>query len=120
MLLSQIIEEMNLEKLYQIYSRIRGNSVTPRQLLKIVIYANMNNISSFILKCENDFGIKVIYKNKIKKYHLKKLLKKLKRLSIKENIVFVHDKGRRKSLIQKQIKATSSFYFKVMRPLILF
>ena len=69
----------------------------------------MNNISSFILKCENDFGIKVIYKNKIKKYHLKKLLKKLKRLSIKENIVFVHDKGRRKLLIQKQIKATSSF-----------
>ena len=119
-LLSQIIEEMNLEKLYQTYSRIRGNSATPRQLLKIVIYANMNNISSFILKCENDFVIKVIYKNKIKKYHLKKLLKKLKRLSIKENIVFVHDKGRRKSLIQKQIKATSSFYFKVMRPLILF
>ena len=119
-LLSQIIEEMNLEKLYQTYSRIRGNSATPRQLLKIVIYANMNNISSFILKCENDFGIKVIYKNKIKKYHLKKLLKKLKRLSIKENIVFVHGKGRRKSLIQKQIKATSSFYFKVMRPLILF
>ena len=31
-LLSQIIEEMNLEKLYQTYSRIRGNSVTPRQL----------------------------------------------------------------------------------------
>ena len=45
-LLSQIIEEMNLEKLYQIYSRIRGNSVTPRQLLKIIIYANMNNIYS--------------------------------------------------------------------------
>ena len=45
-LLSQIIEEMNLEKLYQTYSRIRGNSATPRQLLKIVIYANMNNIYS--------------------------------------------------------------------------
>ena len=45
-LLSQIIEEMNLEKLYQTYSRIRGNSVTPRQLLKIIIYANMNNIYS--------------------------------------------------------------------------
>ena len=46
MLLSQIIEEMNLEKLYQTYSRIRGNSATPRQLLKIIIYANMNNIYS--------------------------------------------------------------------------
>ncbi|MGO1043682.1 hypothetical protein ACTPEO_13170, partial [Clostridioides difficile] len=29
-LLSQIIEEMNLEKLYKTYSRIRGNRVTPR------------------------------------------------------------------------------------------
>ena len=40
----------------------------------------LNDISSFVLKCENDFGIKVIYKNKLKKCHLKKLLKKLKRL----------------------------------------
>ncbi len=45
-LLSQIIEEMNLEKLYKTYSRIRGNRVTPRQLLKIIIYANMNCIYS--------------------------------------------------------------------------
>ncbi|HBF3953701.1 TPA: transposase, partial [Clostridioides difficile] len=45
-LLSQIIEEMNLEKLYKTYSRIRGNGVTPRQLLKIIIYANMNCIYS--------------------------------------------------------------------------
>ncbi|MGO1044936.1 transposase, partial [Clostridioides difficile] len=45
-LLSQIIEEMNLEKLYNTYSRIRGNKVTPRQLLKIIIYAGMNSIYS--------------------------------------------------------------------------
>lgn len=43
-LLSQIVEELNLEKLYQTYSRIRGNTITPRQLLKIMIYANMNSI----------------------------------------------------------------------------
>ena len=29
-LLSQTIEEMNLEKLYQTYSRIRENTITPR------------------------------------------------------------------------------------------
>lgn len=39
----------------------------------------MSNISDFILKCEIDFGIKVIYKDKIKIHHLKKLLKKLKK-----------------------------------------
>ncbi|HHI5798091.1 TPA: transposase, partial [Clostridioides difficile] len=194
-LLSQIIEEMNLEKLYKTYSRIRGNGVTPRQLLKIIIYANMNciyssrkieqackrdinfmyllggasapdhstiarfrsihfsqvsknllaqftnflgdnkeiskdalfidgtkiessanrytfvwkksinknmvkmmnDISDFILKCEIDFGIKIIYRNKIKIYHLKKLLKKLKKISKESNITFVHGKGKKKS-----------------------
>lgn len=160
---------MDLEKLYQTYFRIRKNSITPRQLLKIIIYANMNHtyssrkieklckrdinfmyllggssapdhstiarfrslhfapisenimaqftnylgkineiskeslfidgkkieyvankytfvwkkavtknmdkmmkqISEFILKCEEEFGIKIIYQNKIRKYHLK-------------------------------------------------
>ena len=69
----------------------------------------LDDISSFVLKCENDFGIKVIYKNKIKKYHLKKLLKKLKQLSIEKNIVFVHGKGRRKSLIQKAIEKLNKY-----------
>ncbi|MBT2156588.1 hypothetical protein KK425_05055 [Clostridioides difficile] len=47
----------------------------------------MNDISNFILKCEIDFGIKIIYRNKIKIYHLKKLLKKLKNIKrIKYNI----------------------------------
>ena len=45
-LLSHIVEEMNLEKLYKTYSRIRENSITPRQMLKIVIYANMNGTYS--------------------------------------------------------------------------
>uniref|UniRef100_UPI0038CD1723 transposase n=1 Tax=Paraclostridium benzoelyticum TaxID=1629550 RepID=UPI0038CD1723 len=35
----------------------------------------LNQISSFISKCEQDFGIKVIYENKIKMYHLKNCLK---------------------------------------------
>ncbi len=48
-------------------------------------------------------------KIRLKKYHLKKLLKKLKRLSIKENIVFVHGKGRRKLLIQKAIEKLNEY-----------
>ncbi|NJJ37496.1 IS1182 family transposase [Clostridioides difficile] len=206
-LLSQIIEEMNLEKLYKTYSRVRVNKVTPRQLLKIIIYANMNciyssreiekackrdinfmyllggasppdhstiarfrsihfspisktliaqftnflgdskeismdtlfidgtkiessanrytfvwkkainkniakmmsNISDFILKCETDFGIKVIYKDKIKIYHLKKLLKKLKKISKELNITFVHGKGKKKSMVQKSIEQLNNY-----------
>ena len=201
-LLSHIIEEMNLEELYQTYSRVRGNTITPRQMLKIVIYAYMNRIYSsrdienackrdinfmyllggasapdhstiarfrsihfapiseyiianltnylgdiseiskdtlfidgtkiesaanrytfvwkktvdknmskmldqipgFVFKCEEDFGIKIIYKNKIKMYHLKKLLKRLKKITREENIIFVYGKGKRKTSIQKSIE----------------
>ncbi len=86
-LLSQIIEEMNLEKLYKTYSRIRGNIESSANRYTFVwkksinknMVKMMNNISDFILKCEIDFGIKIIYKYKIKIYHLKKLLKKLKK-----------------------------------------
>ena len=37
---------MNLEKSYKTYSRTRGNTITPRQMLKILIYSNMNSIYS--------------------------------------------------------------------------
>lgn len=201
-LLSQIIEEMNLEKLYQTYSRIRENTITPRQMLKIIVYGYMNGLYSsrkienackrdinfmyllggasapdhstiarfrsthlaqvseeifsklvniladeneisketlfidgtkieasanrytfvwkksvtknmqkmmdkipdFVLKCEQNFGIKLIYKNEIKMYHLKKLLKKLKKIANEEEVVFVYGKGKRKSSIQKSIE----------------
>ena len=206
-LLSQIIEEMNIEELYQTYSRIRGNTITPRQMLKIIIYGYMNRlnssraienackrdvnfmyllggasapdhstiarfrsihfapvaetilskltnilgdkneisketlfidgtkieasanrytfvwkkavtknmkkmmdkISDFVLRCEQNFNVKVIYQNKIKMYHLKKLLKKLKQIAKEEDIVFVHGKGKKKNPIQKAIEELEEY-----------
>ena len=43
-LVSAFVEEMNLSDLYETYDRIRKNQVTPRQMLKIVIYAAMNRV----------------------------------------------------------------------------
>ena len=37
-LLSQFVEEMDLTVLYSTYERIRENNVSPRTLLKIVLY----------------------------------------------------------------------------------
>jgi transposase len=37
-LISAFVEEMNLSDLYETYDRIRKNQVSPRQMLKIVIY----------------------------------------------------------------------------------
>ena len=43
-LVSAFVEEMDLSELYKTYSRIRKNQATPRQMLKLVIYAVMNRI----------------------------------------------------------------------------
>ena len=45
-LLSQFIEEMDLKDLYMTYSKVKENQVSPRNLLKIMIYAYMNRIYS--------------------------------------------------------------------------
>ena len=45
-LVSTFVEEMNLSELYKTYGRIRKNQATPRQMLKLVIYAAMNRIYS--------------------------------------------------------------------------
>ena len=45
-LLSAFVEGMNLSELYDTYDRIRKNQATPRQMLKIMIYASMNRLFS--------------------------------------------------------------------------
>lgn len=45
-LLGQIVEEMDLKEIYQSYSRFRNNQATPKQMLKILLYAYMNRYYS--------------------------------------------------------------------------
>ena len=45
-LLSAFVEGMDLSELYATYDRIRKNQATPRQMLKIMIYASMNHLFS--------------------------------------------------------------------------
>lgn len=45
-LLRHIVEGMDLSKLYRTYSHHEKNQASPRQLLEILIYANMNCIRS--------------------------------------------------------------------------
>lgn len=58
-LLSQFVEGMDLTDLYSTYERIRENSVSPRTLLKIVLYSYMNNdysSRSMELNCRRDIN----------------------------------------------------------------
>ena len=45
-LLSAFVEGMDLSELYATYDRVRKNQATPRQMLKIMIYASMNRLYS--------------------------------------------------------------------------
>ena len=45
-LLSAFVEGMELSDLYNTYSKIKSNQASPRQMLKIIIYAGMNRIYS--------------------------------------------------------------------------
>ena len=47
-LLSQFVEEMDLTELYSTYSKIKENQVSPRKMLKIMIYGYMNKIWSYV------------------------------------------------------------------------
>lgn len=61
-LLGQIIEEMDLTKLYQSYSRHGKNQASPRQLLAILVYAYMNRIySSRDIECACRRDINFMY-----------------------------------------------------------
>lgn len=65
-LLSQFVEEMNLEDLYSTYSRIREKQATPRQMLKIVLYAYMNrSFSSRAMQtsCQRDINFMYLLEN---------------------------------------------------------
>ena len=58
-LLSQFVEEMDLTDLYSTYERVRENSVSPRTLLKIVLYSYMNgdySSRSMELNCKRDIN----------------------------------------------------------------
>ena len=45
-LLSACVEGMDLSELYATYDRVRKNQASPKQLFKIIVYANMNRLYS--------------------------------------------------------------------------
>ena len=210
-LVSAFVEEMDLSELYKTYSRIRKNQATPRQMLKLVIYAAMNRIyssrdirkackrdinfmyllegmpapdhatiarfislhfsvcaktllaqmsdllyllgeisgktifidgtkiesaankytfvwkkaitknqgrlytklSSFVAECEELYGMKTVYHDRISIHTLKRLKKQLCRIKVREGIVFVHGTGRRKTQLQKSLEQLDRYLEKL-------
>lgn len=64
----------------------------------------LDKVPLLVEKIEALLGKKVILGNNVKQYHLKKLRRKLKQLQKKEEIIFVHGTGKRKSSLQKVLE----------------
>lgn len=70
-------------------------------------------LADFVAECEQLYDIKIVYGNRIKMKHVKKLRKKLYALKESENIVFVHGIGRRKTPLQKSIETLEGYLSKL-------
>ena len=67
-LLSAFVEGMELSGLYQTYRKIKENQASPRQLLKIMVYASMNRIYSsraIETACRRD-GLRIVHHGKVR------------------------------------------------------
>ena len=73
----------------------------------------LSKLADFVAECEELYGIKLVYDNKVKMKHVKKLRKKLYALKQKENIEFVHGCGKRKTPIQRSIEKLEEYLNKL-------
>ncbi|MDD2503505.1 MAG: IS1182 family transposase [Clostridia bacterium] len=59
------------------------------------------------------YDLKPLWKKQVKKHHVKKILKKLKRLASEEHLAFVSGRGHRKEQLQKDIEDLNRFLEKL-------
>ncbi len=100
------IDGTKIESVANKYTFVWKKSVTKRQAKVLA------QIPAFILKMQETFGIQVLYGKEVHRYHLRRLLRKLKRLQKESGIIFVHGKGHRKTMLQKAVEQTKDFLHK--------
>ncbi|WP_353933934.1 transposase, partial [uncultured Clostridium sp.] len=72
----------------------------------------LTKIADLVKECEEFYGIKLIYKDKVQIKHIKKLRKKLYELKKLEGIEFVHGCGKRKTTLQNSIEKLEEYLLK--------
>ncbi len=73
----------------------------------------LDKLAVFVGECEELYGMKIVYQNRVKMKHVKKLRKKLYALKESEGITFVHGTGKRKSPLQKSIETLEGYLDKL-------
>ena len=97
------IDGTKIEAVANKYTFVWKKAVTKNQA-KLLI-----KLADFVAKCEQLYGLKIVYGNTVKISHIKKLRKKLYALKQSENVVFVHGIGKRKSPLQKSIETLEDY-----------
>ncbi len=73
----------------------------------------LSKLADFLAECEELYRIKLVYENKVKIKHVKKLRKKLYAFKQKGNIEFIHGCGKRKTPIQHSIEKLEEYLGKL-------
>ncbi len=70
-------------------------------------------VSSFVSECEEMYGLKVVYQDRISLHTLKRLRKKLYAVKESEGICFVHGIGKRRHPLQRSIETLEQYIEKL-------
>lgn len=100
------IDGTKIEACANKYTFVWKKAVT-KNMAKLLI-----KLADLVKECEELYGIKLIYKDKVQLKHVKKLRKKLYELKILEGIEFVHGCGKRKTTLQKSIERLEEYLSK--------
>lgn len=100
------IDGTKIESVANKYTFVWKKAVTKRQAKLL------QQIPSFILNVQETFGIQVLHGKEVHRYHLRRLLRKLKRLQQETGLSFVHGIGHRKTPLQKAVEQTLAFLHK--------
>ena len=97
------IDGTKIEACANKYTFVWKKAVTKQQA-KLLI-----KLADFVAECEQLYEIKIVHGDIIKMKHVKKLRKKLYALKQKEQVVFVHGVGKRKTPLQKSIETLENY-----------
>ena len=73
----------------------------------------LQKMADLVAECEELYGFHIVYGDKVKMHHLKKLRKKLYKLKKEEEVEFVHGKGKRKVPLQRSVKKLEEYLDKL-------
>ena len=95
---SIFIDGTKIESVANKYTFVWKKAVTKNQAKLF------DKILVLVEECENLYGFRIVYNEKVSLHTLKRLRKKLCRIRQEEGITFVHGTGRRKTRLQKSLE----------------